>query len=411
MKLLHISDLHIGKKVNEISMLEEQKHVLNQVLEQIKEHKPDYLIIAGDVYDKPIPSVEAIELFDEFLFQIAKSEQKTIIISGNHDSGERLGFANRLFKFNHILLSTSFDAATMLHTDEDEYGKVDFYMIPFIKPITVRRHFEEANWSDYTDMFEAALKYLDENRTKVHEEHGQKVNELAHLREENKTTMSTDGNPRRKVLIAHQFITGATRSDSEEVNVGGLDNISSEILTGFDYAALGHIHGPQQIQSERIRYSGSICKYSFSEEKHNKCALLVELGKPIEQNLCEISIKELPLKGKRDFCTLRGTYSELTLKENYKDTNTDDYIRIILTDEEDQPDAFYKLRVIYPNLMSLEYDNARTKGSNPIAPETFVKRSPVESFAELFEIQNNREMSEEQKTYINHIFEEVFEER
>lgn len=385
MKLLHISDLHIGKKVNEISMLEEQKHILQQILNILKEDRPDYLILAGDIYDKPIPSVESVEVLDDFLYQIAQLHQKTILISGNHDSAERLGFAHRLFQKNQIYVSTAFDGKTMLHTDADAYGSVDFYMIPFIKPIHIRRFFESPDWKDYTDMYASAIRYIEENRDKPASE--------------------------RKVLIAHQFITGASVSDSEEMNIGGLDNISAEILDDFDYVALGHIHGPQQIRSNRIRYSGSICKYSFSEEHHVKSALLITLGKPLPNQKCEIDIKALPLVGTKDFRTLRGTYEELSNKKTYQNTNTQDYIRVILTDEEDQPDAFFKLRAIYPNLMSLEYDNARTKGQAQVMASTSGKKSPLENFAELYFLQNNKEMSEEQREYIKKLLDEIFEEK
>ncbi len=375
MKLIHLSDLHIGKRVNEFSMLEDQEYILTKIINIIDDEKPDALLIAGDVYDKSVPSAEAVQLFDDFLVRLAKRNLQTFIISGNHDSAERLAFGGRLMDSSGIHLSPVYDGKVEATSLEDENGRVDFYMLPFIKPVNVRRFFEEEEIESYTDAVRVAVN-----------------------------NMKIDENV-RNVLITHQFVTGAERSDSEEVSVGGSDNVDASIFDSFDYVALGHIHGPQNIGVERIRYCGTPLKYSFSEAKHKKSVTVVELGKK-----GELEIRTVPLSPKHDMREIKGTYDEITLKENYENTNTKDYMHITLTDEDDIPDAMGKLRSIYPNLMKIDYDNTRTRTSSTLDTiENIEHRSPLDLFAEFYQQQNGQAMSEEQLAFSKQLIESIRE--
>ncbi|MBR4942213.1 MAG: exonuclease subunit SbcD, partial [Clostridia bacterium] len=247
MKFLHISDLHLGKRVNEFSMLEEQEEILKQLLGIIDAEEPDGILIAGDVYDKSVPSAEAVQLFDNFLADLARRRKQVFVISGNHDSPERIAFGSRIMSSGGIHLSPVYSGKVKPVTMEDEFGSVNVYMLPFIKPAHVRRFFEEEDIENYTDALQVAIK-----------------------------AMNLDLSA-RNVLVAHQFVAGSSVCDSEEISVGGTDNVSSAVFSDFDYVALGHIHGPQNCGSERIRYCGTPLKYSLSEAAHHKSATVVEL--------------------------------------------------------------------------------------------------------------------------------------
>ncbi|MBR2759895.1 MAG: exonuclease SbcCD subunit D [Solobacterium sp.] len=375
MKLIHLSDLHIGKRVNEYSMLEDQEYILKKILNILDEEHPDAVMIAGDVYDKAVPSAEAVELFDEFLVSLARRRFQVLIISGNHDSPERLAFGNRLIDASGIHISPVYNGEVKPLVLEDEYGPVNFYCLPFIKPVHVRRFFPEEEITSYTDALRIAVNHMN-------------INPLE-----------------RNVLITHQFVTGAARSDSEEISVGGSDNVDASVFEAFDYVALGHIHGPQNIGSERIRYCGTPLKYSFSEANHHKSVTVVGLK---EKGIVEVST--IPLLPKRDLVELRGTYEEVTAKQFYENTNwQEDYTHITLTDEEDIPDAMSQLRVIYHNLMKLDYDNRRTRSEAHLEGTADVEnKSPIELFGELYEMQNGTELSAVQSEYLQKMIEEIW---
>lgn len=370
MKLIHLSDLHLGKRLNEFSLGEDQEYILNQILQIVEAEQPDAVVIAGDVYDKAIPSVEAVSLFDEFLVRLAGLHIHIFVISGNHDSPERIAFGSRLLEETGIHLSPVYGGSVESVTLEDEFGPVDFYLLPFVKPIHVRRFFPEDPTDTYTQALSTAVGHmnLDEHR--------------------------------RNVLVTHQFVTGASRSDSEEISVGGADNVDSAVFDAFDYVALGHIHSPQHCGSEKIRYCGTPLKYSFSEAKDTKSVTVAELKE--KGNLV---IRTVPLKPLRELVELRGTFRELTDRHFYENTTwTRDYVRLTLTDEEDIPDAVGKLRLIYRNLMKLDYDNARTRSNAEItgAPAQD-SRSPLELFADFYELQNNRPMTAEQLVFLEEL--------
>lgn len=376
MKLIHLSDIHLGKRVNEFSMLEDQAHILKKILAVVDEEKPDGVLIAGDVYDKSVPSTEAVQLFDDFLVRLAERKLPVFIISGNHDSPERLSFANRLIDAVGIHLAPVYNGVVEPITLSDEYGPVNVYMLPFIKPAHVRGFFPDTEITGYSDAVAAAIGRMNIDKTQ------------------------------RNVLITHQFVTGAQRSDSEELSVGGTDNIGDEVFCDFDYVALGHIHGPQNMDSGRIRYCGSPLKYSFSEAAQQKSVTVAELK---EKGTLEIHT--VPLIPRRDMVELKGSYQQLTLREFYENTTyQEDYTHITLTDEEDIPDAVAKLRAVYHNLMKLDYDNTRTRHSAAISgAENVETRSPIDLFAEFYELQNGLPMSAEQTELVASLIEKIWE--
>ena len=376
MKFIHLADLHLGKRVNEFSMLEDQEYILRQILGIIDDEGPDGVIIAGDVYDKSVPPAEAVRLFDDFLVRLSGRGLQVFVISGNHDSADRIAFGGRLMELSGIHLSPVYDGTVVPHVLEDGFGPVHVWMLPFIKPAHVRLCFPEEEILSYTDAIRAAVSH-----------------------------MAVDPSV-RNVLVTHQFVTGAERSESEEISVGGTDNVNASVFEGFDYVALGHLHKPQNAAGERIRYSGSPLKYSFSEKDHEKSVTVAELKE--KGNLIVRTVKLTP---RRDLREIRGTYDGLTLRASWENTAREDYLHIILTDEEDVPDAVARLRTVYPNLMKLDYDNTRTRASgSPENAEEEGRKTEMELFAELYEKQNGRPMTEEQRELSLSLMERLKEE-
>ena len=377
MKFIHLSDLHLGKRVFDFNLLEDQEYILEEILKVIDSEEPDAVIIAGDIYDRSVPSTEAVELLDEFLFQLSGRNLQVLLISGNHDSPERLAFASRLIAPTGIHLSPVYSGVIEPIVLTDEFGPVNVYLLPFVKPAHVRRFFPGEKIESYNDALRIAVQALNVDRSK------------------------------RNVLVTHQFITGAARSDSEEISVGGTDNIDASVFEGFDYVALGHIHAPQNIGSERIRYCGTPLKYSFSEAKHEKSVTVIDMGEKDS-----LSVRTVPLHPLRDLREIEGSYEELTYRPNYEGTNINDYMHITLTDEEDIPDAVGKLRLIYPYLMSLDYNNSRTRSAGELSDlEDLEHKSPLTLFEDFYEQQNGRPMSDEQKAFAKEIMENIWEEK
>lgn len=380
MKLVHLSDIHLGKRVNEFSMIEDQEYILIQIINRIDEIQPDAVIIAGDIYDKSVPSEEAVRLWDDFLSKLAKRKLEVYAISGNHDSAVRFAQNSRIIDQAGIHLSPAYDGKLMHFTIPDEYseksGDVNLYMLPFIKPAVVRSFYPEEDIKDYTDAVRVALEHA-----------GGSIDPT-----------------KRNILVVHQFVTGAERCESEEITVGGLDNVDASVFDDFDYVALGHIHGPQKVKRDTIRYSGTPLKYSFSEKDHHKSLTVVTV-----KEKGQVQIELVPFEPLRDLRQIRGTYEELSDKRNYEGTETSDYIHAVLTDEEDIPDAISKLRIIYPNLMKLTYDNTRTRENKVIEGATDIERkSPIELFEEFYEKQNNQEMSDEQRELVSGLIEGIW---
>ncbi|MGN1433233.1 MAG: exonuclease SbcCD subunit D [Ruminococcus sp.] len=377
MKFIHLSDLHIGKRVNEFSMYEDQEYILAEIIRIIDSEKPDAVLIAGDVYDKSIPPSEAVTLFDRFLCLLSERNLHVFVISGNHDSPERLSFGSRLIDKSGVHISPVYNGHIEPFKMDDEYGEVNIYMLPFIKPATVRRFFDDREIASYTDAINAAISEMNVNSES------------------------------RNVLITHQFVTGANRTESEEISVGGTDNVDVSVFDDFDYVALGHLHRPQNCLSDRVRYCGTPLKYSFSEANDKKSVTIVEL-----KEKGSLEVRTADLVPKHEMREIKGKYEELTAKSFYENTTYQtDYMHITLTDEEDIPDGVGKLRTIYHNLMKLDYDNKRTRSNSQITGAKNVEeKSPLELFEDFYELRNNQPMSDEQREYISSLIESIWEE-
>ena len=376
MKFLHLADLHLGKRVNGFSMLEDQAHILRQILAILDDEQPDGVLIAGDVYDKSVPTVEAVELLDGFLTELRTRGVPVLLISGNHDSPERLAFGGRVMDSCGIHISPVYDGALAPVTLQDAFGPVHVWLLPFVKPAHVRRWFPDADIESYTDAVAEAVAHMD-------------IDTAA-----------------RNVLVTHQFVTGGTRSGSEELSVGGTDNVDSGVFAPFDYVALGHLHGAQHIGRETIRYAGSPLKYSFSEARQHKSVTVVTLGEK-----GDVQVRTVALTPLRELREIRGSYDELTARSFYEHTTyRSDYLHLILTDEQDVFDAMSRLRTIYPYLMTLDYDNARTRAAGGMSvPAETERRTPLELFEALYQRQNHRPMSEVQRAYIAQLMEQIME--
>lgn len=376
MKFIHLSDLHLGIRVNDFSMSEDQRYILDRILDITDREAPDGIIIAGDIYDKSMPPAEAVAMFDDFISRIAERKIKTFIISGNHDSAERIAFGSSIMSTGGIYLSPVYNGDIKPVVMEDEYGAVNIYMLPFVRPSAVRAFYPDDDTDSYSSAVGTAVKHMNADFSQ------------------------------RNIIITHQFVTGAVRSDSEDISVGGTDNVSADIFADFDYTALGHIHKPQNIGSERIRYCGTPLKYSFSEAKQDKSVTVIELGKK-----GDIDVRTVGLIPLRDMTELKGSYDELMKKSFYEGTGyTEDYVHITLTDEDDIPDAVSKLRLVYHRLMKMDYDNARTKKQSIIEGMTSARETdPEKLFGEFFESQNNAPMNDEQAAIVSGIIKEIWE--
>lgn len=379
MKLMHLSDLHLGKRLNEFSLLEDQSFILQQLVELVRSEQPDCVLLAGDIYDKPVPPAEAVTLFDDFLNKLAQLTT-VCVTSGNHDSAERLAFGAQLMREGGVHFCGLYTGEPQCVTLQDAYGSVHIYLLPFLKPAHVRHCLpptEAEQVTTYHEALRCAVERLHINAAE------------------------------RNVLVAHQFVTGAQTAGSEAVNVGGVDNIGAEVFAAFDYTALGHIHKAQNMGSERVRYSGTPLKYSFTEWQQEKSVTLVELGEK-----GSVSVTALPLAPLRDLRKLRGSYEELMSRDFYDELPKDsdgllrDFYHLTLTDEEDVPDAVQKLRSVYKNLLQLEYDNKRTRTDNAIeGAERVVEKSPLELMEEFYQLQNNQALSEKQRAYLQGLLE------
>lgn len=378
---MHLADLHLGKRVNGFSMMEDQEYILNRILEIMEEEQPDGLLIAGDVYDKTIPPAEAVRLMDDFLTAVAAKHVPVFLISGNHDSAERVAFGHQLMQGSGIWISPVYDGTIRHHTLEDRWGEVNIYLVPFLRPSVVRSFFPDAEIGDYTDALGTIIEDLQLDTS------------------------------RRNVVLAHQFVTAAgalpETCDSEQLSVGGLDRVDGSVFSPFDYTALGHLHGPQRVGSETIRYAGSPLKYSFSELHQKKSVTVAEL-----RAKGETEIRQIPLQPRREMTELRGTFEEILEEARKKGEPQTDYYHMILTDETDVVDALSRLREYYPNIMLLDYDNRRTRSQKEVEQlDRVEERTPGELFAALYEQQNGQEMDSDQKEYLDGLIREIWEEQ
>ncbi len=376
MKIFHLSDLHIGKRLKEHSMLEDQQYILTQICNICDNEKVDCVVIAGDIYDKTIPPAEAVQVFDDFLYKLKESRLPVFIISGNHDSAERVSFGGRVMSAGGVYIAPVYNGRIEPVILKDKHGEVNFYLLPFVKPVNVKQFYPDRNIESFTDAISAVIDDIDIDSTK------------------------------RNILVTHQFVTGSQLSQSEEFFVGGAENVDRGIFNDFNYVALGHIHRPQSVGNKKIRYCGSQLKYHLNEVNQKKTFTIAD----IDEN-GDVEINEIPVKPLHDLKEYRGTFEKITDKNFYSNINAEDYIYITLTDESDIPDAVGKLKKIYPNLLQLFYDNSRTRKSDNIYPAAKGdKLPPIDIFTEFFEMQCNRKMSDEQREFMESLIKSVWEE-
>lgn len=374
MKFLHLADLHLGKRICERSLLDDQRFLLEQILQIVDDKSADAVLVAGDVYDRPVPPPEAVALLDGFLTALRERGVPCLLIPGNHDSDERLAFGAQLFTGAGVHLAPVFDGTLRTVTLEDTHGRVHFTLLPFLRPAQVRRFFPDVPPGDYEAAIRAVLSTVD----------------------------MADGD--RHVLLAHQFVTAAgaspERCDSELASVGTLDNVDVSAFDGFDYVALGHIHGPQRVGRETVRYAGSPLKFSFSEVHHRKSAPLVTLGAK-----GDVQVELVQLTPQRDLRELRGKLSDLLDPAAWSGTKTDDFMHITLTDDAVM-DAMNKVRAVYPNTLRLDFDNALTAQTDvPELACEAVRRDPFALFAEFYEKQNGEPMDAEMNAVVRAMLE------
>lgn len=380
MKLMHLSDLHLGKLVLEQSMIDDQKYILNQIIDIVKKEQVDIVLIAGDVYDKSIPTIEAVNLFSDFLTRLYKLKVLVFVISGNHDSKDRLSFGNELFVDNGIYIEGIFNGNLRCETISDKDGKLNIYMLPFIKPVEVKRFYSDEIIDTYEDAIKCILKHSSINKSE------------------------------RNIIMVHQFVTSlgedVIRSDSESISLGGIDNIDVTLFKDFDYVAMGHIHGPQKVRRETARYSGSPLKYSFSEVNQKKSVCIIEFNSKED-----INISKIPLIPIRDMRVIKGPFDKLISKEIVNLENKNDYLDVVLTDDDYIINAIGKLRKFYPNILKLEYENKIS--SNEVSDNIDIDKSnmsPIDLFSEFYKMQNGIELPEKKRKIIEEVIKEVNDE-
>lgn len=384
MKIMHLADMHLGKILQEQSLIEDQEYMLNKIIELIKEKNIEAIVISGDIYDRSVPPTEAVNLLDTFLNTIIKElKKKVFIIAGNHDSKERLGFGNKIFENDGLYIESKYEGTIKKVQLEDEYGKLNIYMLPFIKPIEVRKYILE-----------------EQENTLSYDETIHKIIEKENIDES-----------QRNIILTHQFVTAigtdVERTESEVVSVGGLDNVDVSNFKQFDYVAIGHVHRPQRVGRDTARYAGTMLKYSFSEVNHKKTIPIIDFK---EKGNIDIKLEEL--KPLRDMREIKGPIEELTKKENYEGENTEDYIRAIITNNEPVYDAIGKIRKIYPNVLKLEIQNAKT-AMNMEQQENNLQnvrnKSEIELFNDFYKFQNNIELNDEQVEFMEKLIKQIKE--
>lgn len=380
MKILHLADLHLGKILQEQSLIEDQEYMLKEIIKIIKNEDIGAVLISGDVYDRSVPPAEAVNLLDNFLKILIKELKiKVFIISGNHDSKDRLGFGSKIFEDEGLYIESKYNGNLRKIEIEDEYGKLNIYMLPFIKPVEVKQYFEDDLENNYNTAINKIIK-----KEKINKEE-------------------------RNIILVHQFVTAGTvepeRSESEILTLGGIENVDVSNFDDFDYVAIGHVHRPQKIGRDTARYAGTMLKYSFSEINHNKTVPIIDFK---EKGNIEINLKELaPI---RDMREIKGPIEELLKKENYEKGNINDYIKAIITNEETVYDAIGQIRRIYPNTLKLEIRNSKTINSveeQNLNLEKVKKKSELELFSDFYKSQNNVDLDENQKEIIKDIISEV----
>lgn len=380
MKFLHLADLHLGKILQEQSLIEDQEYMLNQIIEIIEKENIDAVLISGDVYDRSVPPAEAVNLLDSFLRTLIKEIKiKVFIIAGNHDSKDRLAFGSKIFEDEGLYIESKYNGNLRKVEVQDEYGKLNIYMLPFVKPIEVKQFFKEDLENNYNT---AINKIIAKEKIDVEE---------------------------RNIILVHQFVTAGMvepeRTESEVLSLGGIENVDVSNFNDFDYVAIGHVHRPQKIGRETARYAGTMLKYSFSEINHNKTIPIIEL-----KDKGDININLVQLNPLRDMREIKGPIEELIKQENYECGNTNDYIKAVITNEEPVYDAIGQIRRIYPNTLKLEIRNSKTISNveeQNINLENVKKKTELELFADFYKAQNNADLDEKRTEIIKNIISEV----
>lgn len=362
MKFLHTADLHIGKRLFDVNLAEDQREILHQIAGIAIQEQCDAVLIAGDIYDKPTPSAEAMGIFDTFVSELILGGVSVYAISGNHDSGDRINYLSGLIEEKGVVIQGKYEGTLCRRILTDEYGELIIYMVPFIKPLTVKGYFQEEDIVTYEDALRAVLAEADRK----------------------------DG--RRKILMSHQFVIGSSTCDSEEFAIGGLDGISTDVYDGFDYVALGHIHGPQKAGKGEIHYSGTPLKYSFSEAGHKKSVTIVDMKEP-----GNLSCRQILLKPIHDMRIVKGNMAELMAMPY-----SEDYVQIIVTDEEVAPDARISLATVFPNMLKFSVENSRTALEWEASESgSMENKTPLEMMEDFYRRQNNDvAMTEKQRTIL-----------
>lgn len=376
MKLLHLADLHIGKIIYEQSLIEDQKYMLNEIIKIVEKEKVDAVLLSGDIYDRSVPPSDAVEVLNDFLNMLIKvSKVKVFVISGNHDSKERLNFGSKIFENDGLYIQTSYDGKIKCI---ELSNNINIYMLPFVKTIEIKQYFEDEKINTYNEAMKAIMDNENIDTEKIN------------------------------ILMAHQFVTAGNNNpetcESETSSVGGVDNVDASNFEKFDYVALGHIHGPQRIGKDTIRYAGTMLKYSFSEVNHKKSAVLVDI-----KDKDKIEYKLIPLKPLRDMRVIKGPIEELLKEENFKGTNTQDYIKAIITNDEAIYDAIGQIRRVYPNTLSLEIHNIKASIQDLELEnmENLKMKDELEVFDDFYEFQNGVRLEEEQKEIMKEIIKQA----
>lgn len=380
MKFLHLADLHLGKILQEQSLIEDQEYMLNQIIEIIEKENIDAVLISGDVYDRSVPPAEAVNLLDCFLKTLIKELKiKVFMIAGNHDSKDRLAFGSKIFEDEGLYIESKYNGDLRKVELQDEYGKLNIYMLPFVKPIEVKQFFEDDLENNYNT---AINKIISKEKINVKE---------------------------RNIILVHQFVTAGmvepVRTESEVLSLGGIENVDVSNFNDFDYVAIGHVHRPQKIGRDTARYAGTMLKYSFSEINHNKTIPIIEL-----KDKGDININLVQLNPLRDMREIKGPIEELIKQENYECGNTNDYIKAVITNEEPVYDAIGQIRRIYPNTLKLEIRNSKTISNveeQNINLENVKKKTELELFADFYKAQNNADLDEKRTEIIKNIISEV----
>ena len=377
MKFFHISDLHIGKKLREMDISKDQEHIIQQIIKKADEYSPDAILIAGDIYDRSVPPASALNLFNDFITELESRDIKVFVISGNHDSPDRLQFGKSILKKNDVYIAGTFDGKLQKVELTDEYGDINIYMLPFIKPSTVSMFYKD----EVIDSYDKAFRLVVEEAQVNQEE--------------------------RNVLISHQFVTYGSKepetSESESIRIGGLDNIDVSAYEPFDYVALGHIHRPQKVGRETVRYCGTPLKYSFSEISSEKSITMVEM-----KEKKDISISKIPLTPLKDMRVIEDTLENLLHKPEYTKYSKD-YVSAIVIDEEELFDPIGQLRAVYDYLLLLEIKNTKSQYINEdIEYSADIKeKDPFELFKNFYYIQNNKEINKTQEKILLEVFAEL----